>query len=255
MSIVKRTELFEDLLKEEFLKRKSKNSSYSLRAYAKSLGISASPLSAILNGKRPVTSKMKTRLGLAIGLSLSDIEKVQTIREYENIDVAPEYQQIEIDKFDLLSSPYNFAILELFELQDFREDPEWMAKKLKIEVFQVHDALGRLTRLGFLEENDEGRLVVSDNSTFTTSLTPGLTDESRKRFQKDILTKSLDAIDNVPIEGRDHSSVTFAINEEDLEEAKELTKKYRRDMIKLFNKRRTKTAVYQLQIGLFPLSE
>jgi transcriptional regulator with XRE-family HTH domain len=43
--------------------RRSRNTHYSLRSFAKSLSISSAALSEIMNGKRPITEKMKFRLG------------------------------------------------------------------------------------------------------------------------------------------------------------------------------------------------
>ena len=60
---------FEEILKDEFIRRKHENELYSLRAFARDLHIQPSPLSAILNGKRPITKKMKKRLALSLGLS------------------------------------------------------------------------------------------------------------------------------------------------------------------------------------------
>ncbi len=249
-------ETFEDILKSEFIKRKKMNPSYSLRGYAKSLGIQASPLSAILNGKRPVTNKMKYRLGLALKLNLTNLDQIKTNRELlANYQGVVEYKQLDIDSFEILSRPFYFAVLELFELHDFQEDIKWMAKKLSLSNFEVKDALERLLRVGFLEKLACGRIILKDDSYFTTSLIPGLTDESRKRMQKNISALSIESIDQVSIENREHTSVTFAINKSDLNKAREITNQFRADMAKLFNKNNKKTDVYQLHIGLFPLTK
>ena len=252
--MVSKLDFFEDILKNELLRRQSINSSYSLRAYAKSLGIQASPLSAILKGKRPITNQMKIRLGSVLGLSIKQINSIPTMREYESREILVEFEQIDKDKFDLLSSSYNFAVLELFELVDYKSSLSWMAEKLGIAEELIEDSLKRLHRLGYLKKTGKKYSLVNNNN-FTTSLTPGLTDVFRKRYQKEIINCSLHAIDNIDISKRDHSSVTIAINENDLEEARALTKKYRTDMVKLLNKKSQKTAVYHLQIGFFPITK
>ena len=56
------------------MRRCRTNSSYSLRAFARSLKIEPSALSQIINKKRPLTEKMKLRLGSALGLGVRELE-------------------------------------------------------------------------------------------------------------------------------------------------------------------------------------
>ena len=51
-----------DHLKEEFETRSRKNPNYSLRAFAQSLRIDSSTLSALLRGKRPLSAKTAKRI-------------------------------------------------------------------------------------------------------------------------------------------------------------------------------------------------
>ena len=50
------------LLKDELQKRKEKNRSYSLRAFARDLGIGATSLSDLFNGKRKLSPKNVTKV-------------------------------------------------------------------------------------------------------------------------------------------------------------------------------------------------
>ena len=50
-----------EIVKNEFERRKSKNKSYSLRAYARDLGISPSYLSKLLNSQVPLTERFVKR--------------------------------------------------------------------------------------------------------------------------------------------------------------------------------------------------
>lgn len=59
---------FRLFLQDELSTRCARNPSYSLRSFAKLLEISPSALSALINGKRPLTNKTKERLGLKLGI-------------------------------------------------------------------------------------------------------------------------------------------------------------------------------------------
>ena len=50
------------ILNQQFALARSRNSSYSLRAFAKKLGVPASGISEVLRGKRRITRKMATRM-------------------------------------------------------------------------------------------------------------------------------------------------------------------------------------------------
>ncbi|MDO9180986.1 MAG: helix-turn-helix domain-containing protein, partial [Bacteriovorax sp.] len=65
---------FKSFLQEELLKRCRKNPSYSLRSFAKYLGIGHSALTEMLNGKRSITKKSIEKLGLTLSLNMTEIE-------------------------------------------------------------------------------------------------------------------------------------------------------------------------------------
>ena len=44
----------------------------------------------------------------------------------------PEYQQLQMDTFRVISDWYHFGILELTYLKSFKSDPRWIAKALGI---------------------------------------------------------------------------------------------------------------------------
>lgn len=251
----KKQKLFEDILKDEFVQRREKNNNYSLRAFARDLGIQPSPLSAILNGKRPITAEMKMRLGPALGLSPKEISKIRTQREAKKNEGYKNFAELDLEVFEVLSQWYYFAILELFELTSFQQDFDWIAKKLTLTRFQVKDALTRLIKLGFIIETKTGHWQLNPQAHFTTSFKKNVSGPLAKNFQKEALKISAQALENIPIEKREHSSVIFAIDEKDLDEAKERIKKFRKEMTHFFNLKNKKTSIYQIQIGLYPLSK
>ena len=126
---------FLDHLKATFIQRCRNNKQYSLRAYARSLGIEPSPLSAILNNKRQISEKMKIRLGLALGIPASDLQHYKTRKERIKFIESAEYSTVEDAQFEILADWWHFAILELFDLQDFNSDKKWISKKLGLNIY------------------------------------------------------------------------------------------------------------------------
>lgn len=65
-----------DYLISIFNERKDKNPRYSLRAFARSLGVSSGQLSEILSGKRPLSHKLARRVSIALALTDQESQKL-----------------------------------------------------------------------------------------------------------------------------------------------------------------------------------
>ncbi|HWW62311.1 MAG TPA: helix-turn-helix domain-containing protein, partial [Thermoanaerobaculia bacterium] len=57
---------FREILQAEFDRRAARNARYSLRAFARSLGIAHTTLSRFLSGRRRLTSRAIRRIGVAL---------------------------------------------------------------------------------------------------------------------------------------------------------------------------------------------
>ena len=150
------SETFRGLLQEELVERCRKNPNYSLRSFARALSVEPSALSQMINGKRPITEKMKLRLGAALGLHTKQIEKFTTEGKSESKQPLPAYQQMTLDSFALISDWYHYAILELLAIEGFKPDPAWIGKRLGITRSEANIAVERLFRLGLLEKKNDG---------------------------------------------------------------------------------------------------
>jgi uncharacterized protein (TIGR02147 family) len=78
---------------------------------------------------------------------------------------------------------------------------------------------------------------------------------ARKSLQRQILTKALAALDDVPIENRDQSSMTLAIDSSKLNEAKKMLKKFRRDFTKHLQESKIRNHVYHLSLSFYPVTQ
>lgn len=241
---------FRLFLQQEFVARCQRNSRYSLRSYAKSLSVAPSPLSAMLRGQRPITDKMKKRLGLALGLGLEDLAKMVGDRSRSQI----EYQQIALDHFAVISDWYHFAILELIRLRSFKADLGYIAKALGISKTEVDIAVERLQRIGLLKIEADQWTDQSANG-FATNINEDLTSQASKKLQRQILEMAIEALESLPTEVRNNTAITMAVGLEDLPEAKKRIKKFRRDMCHFFEKNKKPTQIYNLGICLYPITK
>lgn len=242
---------FKNILQHEYLKRVSKNKSYSLRAYAQYLGINHATLSTILSGKRKITKD--TVLNLSKALGLSPIDVAQFIANDHTME-GQVFHLLQNDVFSYISEWYYDAILELSLIPRFRLEAKVIAVSLDISTLQASMALETLERLGLLKKDNNGMLVVAYQNS-SNILDPDSTNSAQRNYQRSVLEKSLEALESIERMKRDHTSTTMAINANDLPKAKEIIKKFRHDL-NAFMQRDTSTLdeVYQLQVSFFPLT-
>ena len=236
-------------LQRQFTERCKRNSRYSLRAFAKFLSIDHSSLSQILSGKRPVSKKSVQAICEKLSASPQDLQSFGLIKTNQAVDA--DYMQMSLDTFAVISDWYHIAILELTFVSRFIADAKWISKKLSITTEEAKSAVERLKRLGLLlEENGS----YAKSSKLLTNRTDVCTSAAHKELQRQIIEKALLAVDQCAAEDKDITSMTMAIDVQNLDKARELTRKYRREMCALLEDGE-QTQVYNLGIQLYPISK
>ncbi len=251
-------------LQSEFSGRCKKNGRYSLRAFGKFLAVDPSSLSQIMAGKRPVSGRAVDALATKLGAKPVDrrnfgLDRSEGAERIAAID-APltDYYQLGVDTFAAVSDWQHYAILELTFVDGFNSDPKWIAKKLSITVDEAKSSIERLLRLGLLlkrREKKNASLLIKA-IRFHTNAGKVLTDTSaaHRELQRQLIAKSLLAIDQTPAEDKDITSITMAIDVANLDRARKLIQKFRRDLCDLLEDG-NQTRIYNLAIQLVPISE
>lgn len=243
-------------LQQEFTTRARKNSQFSLRAFARLLGMDASTISQILAGKRNPTNrvieKICDQLSCSPATKLCFMKTVRRSRKtLQPAEPLPDYHQLAIDSFAVIADWYHYAILELTFAEGFRDSPKWIAKKLDISPTEASVAIDRLERLKLLERKN-GKLGKAE--LFTTNGTEGFTAPALKEFQRQIIQKALEAIEHAKPEEKDITSMTMAIDPTKLDEARKRIRNFRRELC-VFLEQGKRTRVYNLGVQLYPISE
>lgn len=240
------------LLRQELMRRISRNSSYSLRAFARHLGINHATLSSLMSGKRKITLTTARRLGIALDLSPDELNQVVLVSGGKSKPKS--YHLIEQDEFSVISEWYFDAILELSAIPGFTLKPSAIARSIGISESTANLALSTLIRVGLLATDETGNLRLRHRDSINI-LDDDYTSAAHRRYQKSVLAKALEALDSVPRKKRDHTSTTIAIDTKDVGRVKELIRKFRHDLDSYLQRGGiTPTEVYQLQVAFFPLS-
>lgn len=239
----------ENLLAEKI----KKNPQFSLRAFARLVDVSPAVLSRILSGKRRLTFNLATRIADALHLGPMERETLYSffIGQKEQTDEDRHEKELSIDVFNAMKEWYHYGITQLLYIDSFSEDPKWIAKMLSITEIEAKLAIDRLLRLEILDRDENGRLyrTAAHLSTSTDIASAGI-----RHFQKQILEKSIVSLENDDILERDITSITIAINEDRIPEAKKEIMRFRKKMAE-FLADGEKTRVYNLGVHLIPLSK
>ncbi|MES2769665.1 MAG: TIGR02147 family protein [Bdellovibrionota bacterium] len=244
---------FKELLQQEFLRRTTKNGGYSLRAYAKFLDMSHATLSTMLAGKRTITPATITKLAKKLGLGPQATENYLNPATNED-GKTQNYHVIQEDAFNSISEWYFDAILQLSLIPKINLEPNTISSVLSISKLEARLALETLERLELLKKNKNGKWIKTQKNSINY-LDPDFTNVAMRKYQKSILEKSLEALDNLPRSERDHTSTMMAVQKKDLTQVKELIKKFRHDLDKYLQRDGAKfDEIYQLQMSFFPIT-
>ncbi len=248
--------------------RKEANPSYSLRAMARDLEIPSSNLSNIMNGKAGLSRESATKIadklqitdkekGYFIDLVLasdarSKKEKLAAQKRLINSDLDPHRKNVHDDYFKIISDWYYFAVLELITTSIFKSDHKWLASTLDLDIELIDKIMARLLRLNLIRK--EGNKYKSTDIQLQT--TNDIPSSSIRKHNVQILNMASDAIFEQETTEREISSLTIAINSEDISFVKKRIREFKNSLdLELMERAKSKGAnkVYCLAIQFFNL--
>lgn len=251
-------------LQRELIRRCKLNPKYSLRAFARFLGLESSRLSKILRGERPVSPNLIEQLGKQLGLSPQELQGyVSAARAKKSgltkpLTDSPErlrFLQLSQDTFEAIEDWHHYAILELMKVAAFKTEPKWLAQALGISVSEVRACIERLQRVGLLEIKPDGSWHDRSEGFSTHILGENESTIAHRRSQKKLLELAIDALEKTVIEKRDQSSMMMATSSSKIAEAKKRIRAFRQELCDFLEDSEEKDTVYQLAISVFPLTE
>lgn len=243
------------VLEQELVERCRKNPKYSIRAFSRSLGVESSTLSKILSGKRVISQSMHLKLGKSLGLPSHEIKKFHSYPlEKRGRKRMGAYPSLSLPLFSIISDWFHYGILELFKTKGFHPEPKFIAKRLNLRPTQAKDGLSRLQRAGLLKKKGK-EWILSSDSTSGPGSNSGKTSVPQRKLQRQILLQSLEALKEIPIEKRSHTSITMAIDSKRLPEARLLIQEFRKKLCEKLQSTNSLDEVYQLSVSLFPVSQ
>lgn len=242
------------VLREEFLQRKKKNSSYSTRAFARDLGVSQAYISLLLAGKRKLS--LANALKFAQVLHLSQDKKSLFLQGSEKMNSEKKdghnretVYSLDLELFRTISEWYHLAILDLTTTENFRADIHWVARKLGISSIEVRDAVGRLERLDLLLIKNGRWLKTKTHLHFPTKSSSVAT----QTYHQQMIEKALNTLlTERNFDAREISGTTMAVNSKRLPKAKKKIQDFQKKLAAYLTQGPC-DQLYQVNVQLFSL--
>ncbi|MBI4238804.1 MAG: TIGR02147 family protein [Deltaproteobacteria bacterium] len=255
-------------LRDAYLAAKRANPVCSYRYFARRAGF-ASPnfLQLVIEGKRNLSQESIHRFAGAFKLRrrerlffevLVHFNQAKDPEEqngyYQRLLEFPEYCQavtLAQEQYEFLTRWYYPVIQDLTTLPGFREDPEWIAKRLRYEITasQAREALDCLQRLGLLICNDDGHLQPAERHLTTGDVARSA---ASYHYHQQMMERAKRALQTQTEAQREFGALTIALNTKQLKMLKTAIRDFRKVALNLLSQGDEQpTAVYQLNIQLF----
>lgn len=235
------------LLRKTLSERCQNNPQYSIRAFARASGISHTVLSLVLAGKRQFSKKATEKLADHLNLNPNQRQALMTRHSAE----PQNFSTLSLDSFELISDWYHYVILSALELPDAKLDVQWMTKQIGIKPLQAKLAIERLKRLKLVEQQDDGSWKQSSEAI---KIDNKHSSAATRKFHKQLLNRAAESIDKDPIEHRDFSSMTFAMDPSQVEFARKRIQSFRRQLVAELENRGSAKAVFHFSLQLYPVT-
>lgn len=253
---------FSTFLCKELERRRKNNPRYSLRAFAKFLGIHSANLARMMRNERPTSPEFIGRIGERLGLTAEEIEVFCSIAEaHKSVNVVAKrsrksrYVPLAQDIFEAIEDWRHYAILELIKLKSFQNNAGWVAFALKIPVSEAQVYLDRLLRVGLLEVLPDGSWHDRSSESMAVLMNDFETTEPLRRVQRSFLDLAIESLEKDPIDQRDHSSILMATHSSRIAGAKKIISKSVREVCAFLEDCKEKDSVYSLTTSLSPLAK
>ena len=250
---------FKEFLKQELMARCERNEYYSLRSFAKNLGIDSSSLSQLISGKRKMSSRMIGRLGNKLHLQKEQIQVFIQAQEETKYGEFHAADTRDPEVFEYMSDWHNFAVTELLRLKNGPKTEKEIQKVLRVNNEEMAVIKKRCFRLGLIQIDPQG--TWTDTAPKRISIEGSLKSggpNPNPHFQQSLLSsakKELMREDKPFYQGAHWHGHIFPMNKNEVEGLRKVIRDFARSLVKDAQKNQNQDTVYSLVVDLFPLTE
>lgn len=262
---------YRQYLRDYYENQKRSAPGFSYRSFA-SMANLASPnyLKLVIDGDRRVTDRNLPAFVRGLKLNKTEADYFKNLVMYQesrDIDAKQSFltealrirvrqsmhpHEIDHARVEILKSWHHWVIREMVLLDDFNDDPTWIASRLKNKITpkQASESLELLKRLKFIVQ-ENGRYRIGESMVTTTDEISSLLIQ---QLHRQFIELGLDSLFNDSGHLREAGSLTIALPASKVPDLKRAIKEFRRELNKSFTAENGNDEVYHLVINLFPLT-
>lgn len=261
---------YRQYLTDFYVHQKANSYGFSYRTFAKAAGCkSVNHPHLVITGRRNLTTAMAVRFARACGLSEEEQAYFGDLVSFTQAKTPTEKQHFysrlgryapfrKVHKLSEAQATYFSkwfipATRELAARPDFRAEPMWVAAELQpsITAAQARKALKTLVELGLLAIDEQGKATRTEPLVSSG----GPLGHHLVAFHREMLERARDAIELIPREEREISSVTVCVSQKRLLELKRQLREFRQQLLRTAEQDDEPERVVQINVQLFPLSK
>jgi uncharacterized protein (TIGR02147 family) len=248
--------------------RKTSNPAYSLRAFARDIGLSPAQLSQVINGNRGLSAKMAVNVVEKLPLSttekaffLEDLrakfspsktERTSAALKIAKLRSSEKTRHLQLDLFKIISTWHHFALIELIKMSKGKENSiAHFAVRLGIPETEVQLALDRLKNLKLIAETAKGFRVKQQ----TVIANERISTESTRNYHKQMLEKATHAISFQTSDERYGYSGVMPMRVKSLARAKKLIDDFKDEFTKELSNDLDGEEIFGFSLQIFKVSK
>ncbi len=248
------------MLKQEFLDRKQRRSSYSERAFARDLKVSPGYISLLFRGHRSLSPAKGVQIAQRLGWSEEKTNHFVSLIQKHALDMANggslqqnygskafKFSEMELDKFRYIADLNHLSALTLIQSRDGL-DIKRIASILGLSAVEAELVMGRLVRLG-LVRTEAGKFKGTKRSLEIKEVSS----EAIRSFHRQCLQKAEESIEEQTVQERNLSALTMCFDASKMAEAKLFINRFLKSFEKKFG-HAADGEIYQVNTQLFRLS-
>jgi uncharacterized protein (TIGR02147 family) len=259
---------YRDYLRDHYQFNKGNHRFFSLRYIARKTGIDASYYIKIVNKKKHIADRAIPVLIEFLKLEKSEALFFTTLVHYNKARQRdqellyfeklvslrkPSAKVIAKDLYGYFSSWWNVALREELSIVPFCDDFNDLAGRLQpdVTVSQAKRSIGLLEKLGMIQKSKSGCYKPVDPFI----INDGMSNPAEIRsFQKETINLALTALDRLPKQSRDISTLTVGTTRACFDTICQRLAELRNEIVELVRREDTAEEVYQINFQVFPLT-
>ncbi len=256
-------------LMDYYKEKKALQSFFSYRYMSQRLGIDPGYLVKVFQGKKNITLESVQKFVDLLKLSKKEARYFELLTLFckaKTHDEMTSYFEkllpftnkspvkMEEKNYEFYKKWYYSAIREILAFHKFKDNYEELAATVQpqIKASEAKKAIDLLEKLQLIRKNEDGFYEVTSRFMTTGESWHSI---AIRQYQEEMLVLAKDALEKIPRDERDFSTMTVSLSKDGFDKVREGLKQFRHQVFEIVEKENHVECAYQLNFQVFPVSK